>query len=99
MVILVPFWEIINGQIGHQNNGVEMKFWEFCMILEYFSLGKGHFTRPRGRLEKSLMQFLLSTCQNEIWKDRDKSHQLLCRAMAFGELHIPNVCNLIQNKI
>jgi uncharacterized membrane protein len=37
MVILVPFWEIINGQIGHQNNGVEMKFWEFCMILEYFS--------------------------------------------------------------
>ena len=32
-------------------------FWEFCMILEYFSLGKiftGHFTRSWGRLDKFL---------------------------------------------
>ena len=30
------------------------KFWEFCRILKYFSLDKGPFTRPWGRLEKSL---------------------------------------------
>ena len=43
----VPFWEIFNRQIGHLGikiRGLEWKFWEFYMILEYFSLGKGLFT-------------------------------------------------------
>ena len=43
----VPFWEIFNRRIGHLGikiRGLEWKFWEFYMILEYFSLGKGLFT-------------------------------------------------------
>ena len=43
--------------------GVKMKIWEFCMILEYFSLAKGPFTGPLGRLEKSLDNGLLRQVQ------------------------------------
>jgi len=41
-------------KLGIKIRGQEWKFWEFCMILEYFSLEKGPFIRPLGRLGKIL---------------------------------------------
>jgi hypothetical protein len=37
-----------------------VSFQEFINILEYFSLEKGHFTRPWGRLEKFLPLYFRS---------------------------------------
>ena len=47
MVLLVPFWEIFNGQIGHksgnQNKGVAMKILGILHDFRIFFIGNGSF--------------------------------------------------------
>ena len=44
------FWEILGriiaqiAQLGNKKAGVSFEFWENCMILKKFSIGKGPFT-------------------------------------------------------
>ena len=63
MVLLVPFWEIINGQIGHQNKGVEMKISGILHDFRIFFIGKWsfyHTLRNARKISDAVLTFYLS---------------------------------------